>query len=223
MNEAEKSRPVRVFLCDDQAIVIEGLRAILEDVADIEVVGAAHNGHEALGGIPSARPDVVLMDLKMPQMNGIQATRAIREQFPDVRVLVLTTYDDDEWVFDAVRSGAVGYLLKDAPQEDLLKAIRDAAAGRSPVDPKVAGKILAQLARQPVQSPNERRLIDQLSEREREILRLMALGQSNAEIAMSLFLTEGTVKNYVSVILQKLGAADRTQAAVLAVRAGLAE
>jgi DNA-binding NarL/FixJ family response regulator len=208
-------------LCDDQAIVLEGLRAILSAEPGIEVAATARNGLEALAAIPNVRPDLVLMDLKMPQMNGIQATRAIREQYPGLAVLVLTTYDADEWVFDAVRAGANGYLLKDIPQEDLVRAIRDTVAGRSPIDPQVAGKILSRVARQTPAAQPELRVIEQMSEREREILRRLGLGQSNAEIAQALFLSEGTVKNYVSAILQKLGVADRTQAAVIAVRAGL--
>jgi DNA-binding NarL/FixJ family response regulator len=214
---------IRLLICDDQAIVLEGLRAILATVPEIEVVGVARNGIEAVDAAANLQPDLVLMDLKMPQMNGIQATRIIRERFPHIRVLVLTTYDLDEWVIDAIRSGASGYLLKDSPQEDLVRAIRDTAQGRSPIDPQVAGKILAHVARQPVHSAPDPRLIAQLSEREQDVLRLLARGMSNSEIAQTLFLSDGTVKNYVSVIFSKLGVSDRTQAAILALRAGLGE
>lgn len=211
---------IRLLICDDQAIVCEGLRAILEPVRQIEVVGVAHNGVAALELTRTTQPDLVLMDLKMPEMNGIQATQAIREQFPDVRVLVLTTYAEDEWMIDAVRNGAAGYLLKDAPQEDLIEAILDTVKGRSHIDPQVAGALLRHVAHLPEQVLLDRTLIGHLSEREREVLRLLATGLSNAEIAQTLFLSEGTVKNYVSAIFSKLEVADRTQAAILAIRAG---
>lgn len=211
---------IRVLICDDQQVVREGLRAMLTRSPEIQVVGEAGDGAEALALLPAARPDVVLMDLKMPGMNGILAARQIRERFPHVRVLVLTTYDADEWVFDAIRSGATGYVLKDTPVEGLTAAIRDAAAGKTPVDPAVAGKLFAHVARS---APVDMGLLAQLSEREREVLALLARGLSNAEIAQRVHLSEGTVRNYVSAILGKLGVADRTQAAVLAIRSGLVD
>lgn len=214
---------IRLLICDDQAIVCEGLRAILEPVATIAVVGVAHNGVEAIELTRTTQPDLVLMDLKMPRMNGVQATKMMREQFPAVHVLVLTTYDDDDWVMDALRAGAAGYVLKDTPQEDLLKAIWATMKGWSHIDPQVAGKLLKQVAHQPVQGVQDRTLISQLSDREREVLRLLATGLSNADIAQTLFLTDGTVKNYVSLIFSKLGVADRTQAAILAIRAGVVQ
>lgn len=216
---------IRLLICDDQAIVCEGLRAILEPVPEIEVVGVANNGLEAVNLTRTTQPDMVLMDLKMPRMNGIQATKAIREQFPDVLVLVLTTYDEDEWVIDAIRYGAAGYVLKDTPQEGLIKAIMETMKGWSHIDPQVAGKLLKQVAHQPDRVLPDGKVINQqisqLSEREREVLRLLATGLSNAEIAQTLSLSDGTVKNYVSIIFSKLGVADRTQAAILAIRAGL--
>ena len=212
---------IRLLICDDQAIVCEGLRAILEGVGYIEVVGVANNGVDAIELTRTTQPDLVLMDLKMPRMNGIQATRAIREQFPAVRVLVLTTYAEDEWVLDAVRAGSAGYVLKDTPQEDLLKAIGETMQGWSHLDPQVAGKILKHVAQQPDPVLEDRKLLSQLSEREHEVLGLLARGLNNADIAQTLFLSEGTVKNYVSIIFSKLGVADRTQAAVLAIRTGL--
>jgi two-component system, NarL family, response regulator LiaR len=212
---------IRLLICDDQAIVCEGLRAILEGVQQIEVVGIANNGVDAIELTRTTQPDLVLMDLKMPRMNGIQATKAICEQFPAVRILVLTTYDEDAWVIDAIRSGAAGYVLKDSPQEELLKAIIETMKGWSHIDPQVAGKILKQVADQGDRVLPNRKLISQLSEREREVLRLLASGLSNADIAQTLFLSDGTVKNYVSIIFSKLGVADRTQAAILAIRAGL--
>lgn len=212
---------IRVLICDDQDVVLEGLQTILKSASEIEVVGVAHDGAEALEAIPQARPDVVLMDLKMPGMNGIQATREIGNQFPGVRVLVLTTYDADEWVFDAIRSGASGYLLKDAPRQDLIAAVKGTAAGKSHIDPNVAGKLLNHISRTAVMP--ESSIADTLSERERAILKLLAHGLSNTDIAQRLYLSEGTVKNYISSILDKLGVSDRIQAAVIALRYGLAD
>lgn len=211
---------IRVLICDDQTIVCEGLRAILSTVPELTVVGTVHNGAEALQFLTTTQPDLILMDLKMPIMNGIQATKLIRETFPSVYVLVLTTYDTDEWVIDAIRSGASGYLLKDTPREDLVRAIIDTVNGRSHIDPQVAGKVLSHVAHQPSLPLPDQKLLSELSEREREILRLLARGFNNAEIAQSLFLTDGTVKNYVSTILSKLGVTDRTQAALFAMRSG---
>ena len=212
---------IRVLICDDQAIVCEGLQAILSIAQDIKVVGIANDGAQTVERIAEAQPDVVLMDLKMPVMNGVQATRLIRERHPEVRVLVLTTYDADEWVFDAVRGGASGYLLKDAPREKLIEAIRDTAVGKTPVDSNVAGKLFTQVVQGT--APPDTSIAEDLSEREREVLGLLARGMTNAEIAAALYLSEGTVRNYVSAILEKLDVADRTQAAVLALRHGLAE
>jgi DNA-binding NarL/FixJ family response regulator len=202
--------------------VCEGLRAILSTARGIEVVGAANDGAKAIEMIPETEPDIVLMDLKMPVMNGIQATRLIRKQYPQVRVLVLTTYDADEWVFDAIRGGASGYLLKDTPREKLIAAIRDTVEGKTHLDPAVAGKLFAQIAAQGAAPPNTS-IADDLSAREREVLGLLARGLTNAEIASRLYLSEGTVRNYVSSILAKLNVSDRTQAAVLALRYGLAD
>ena len=212
---------IRLLICDDQAIVCEGLRAILSTVPEVQLVGVAHNGAEAIDLIPTTRPDMVLMDLKMPIMNGVQATKIIREKFPDVRVLVLTTYEADEWVLDAIRSGASGYLLKDAPREDLVRAIIDTVNGRTYIDSQVAGKLFSHVANQPTTATLNPQLLNELSARELEILGLLGRGLNNAEIAQSLFLSEGTVKNYVSTILSKLGVTDRTQAALIAARAGL--
>lgn len=210
---------IKVLICDDQVVVREGLRAILSTARNIEVVGEAGDGDEALQEVARLGPDVVLMDLKMPVMNGVQATRAIRDHYPNTRVLVLTTFDADEWVFDAVRSGAAGYLLKDTSREGLIAAIEGTVAGKSYVDPGVAGKLLAQVSR--VAPGSHPAIIDDLTDRELDVLRLLARGLTNADIAGRLFLSEGTVRNYVSSVLAKLGVADRTQAAVLALRYGL--
>jgi DNA-binding NarL/FixJ family response regulator len=208
---------IKVLICDDQVIVCEGLTKILASDPEIKVVGVAHDGVEALAQIPGAQPDLVLMDLKMPLMNGIIATRKIREQHPKIYVLVLTTYDDDEWLFDALRSGAAGYLLKDTPPGDLIAAIKGTLAGKTFLDPNIAGKVL-ESHRSAAQKPPTN---FQFSEREYEVLRLLAQGLSNVDIAQQLYLTEGTVRNYTSDIFKKLGVADRTQAAVAAIRYGL--
>ena len=213
---------IRVLICDDQWIVCEGLEAILDADPDLEVVGTAHDGAQALELIPETRPDVVLMDLKMPLMNGVQATQKIREQYPEIKVLVLTTYGADEWVFDAIRSGAAGYLLKGTPRSELIDAVKGTAAGDTHVDPAVAGKLFACIARHPT-PPQDTTLVNALSDRELDVLRLLARGMSNAEIAEQLYLSQGTVRNYVSAILTKLDLADRTQAALLALRHGLVD
>ncbi len=212
---------IRILICDDQAIVCEGLRVIFDSDPDIEVVGMAHDGSQAIDIIPKLQPDLVVMDLKMPIMNGVQATRIIRERFASVHVLVLTTYDDDEWVFDAIRSGADGYLLKDTPRENLIAAIKDTIAGKTHVDPAVAGKLFGAI--QQSRKITDSGVADQLSEREREVLRLLAKGFTNADIAQHLYLSEGTIRNYVSEVLAKLKVADRTQAALMAVRYGLVD
>jgi two-component system, NarL family, response regulator LiaR len=210
---------MRVLICDDQAIIREGLALLLGLEPDIEVAGVVEDGAEAVAALERLAPDLVLMDLKMPGLNGIEATRQIRARFPQVRVLVLTTYDDDEWIFDAVRAGAAGYLLKDTPRAELLAAVRGTVAGKSYVDPAVAGRLLAQVADPQVRPPSQ--VASKLSERELSVLRLLAAGLSNADIAVRLYLSEGTVRNHVSAILTKLDLADRTQAAVLAIQHGL--
>jgi len=159
------------------------------------------------------------MDLKMPVMNGVEATRQIRTKYPDVKVLVLTTYDDDEWVFDAIKAGASGYLLKDTPRDEVVKAIRGTATGKTFLDPSIAGKVLKQASTHQTQPASL--ITGKLTEREKEILRLIARGLSNTDIADRLFLSEGTVRNHVSAILAKLGVSDRTQAAVIAIQHGL--
>lgn len=212
---------ITVLICDDQAVVREGLRAILKTAGDIDVVGVAQDGGEAVDLVARLSPAVALMDLKMPGLNGVQATRRIRAEHPATRVLVLTTYDADDWVFDAIRAGASGYALKDSPAEALLAAIRSTAAGQAHVDPAVAPRVLAKLAGLlPTADPEA---LHDLSERELDILRLIARGLTNADIAARLFLSEGTVRNYVSQVLSKLGVTDRTQAAVVALRHGLVE
>jgi len=212
---------IDLIICDDQEVVCQGLKAILGTAENLRVVGIANNGLEALDLIKKHKPDVVLMDLKMPIMNGIHATKEIKEKYSDTKVLVLTTYDTDAWLFDAIRNGADGYLLKDTSSETLINAIQDVHEGKTPLDSKVAGKLFHQLSRQAL--PGDTTLGQDLSKREKEILKFISHGMTNAEIAQNLFLSEGTVRNYVSRILEKLQVDDRTQAAVLALRFGFVE
>jgi DNA-binding NarL/FixJ family response regulator len=210
---------MKVIICDDQAIVRDGLVMLLKLEPDIEVAGTAGDGAEAVEMVADKRPDLILMDLKMPIMNGVEATRQIRMKYPEVKVLVLTTYADDEWVFDAIQAGASGYLLKDTPREGLIKAVRGTVTGKTYVDPSVAGKVLDQVSSHQTQPATL--ITSKLTEREIEVLRLIARGLSNADIADQLFLSDGTVRNHVSAILAKLGVSDRTQAAVIAIKHGV--
>jgi DNA-binding NarL/FixJ family response regulator len=212
---------IRVLICDDQEVVREGLRSILGTAPGIEVVALAENGARAVELFERHRPDVVLMDLNMPVMNGIQATRRLRDKYPDARILALTTYDADEWVFDIIRAGAAGYLLKDTPRADLIRAIEGTANGLTFVDPNVAGKLFARVSGGGIAS--DAALAAELSVRERDVVKLLTRGLNNADIAQRLHLSEGTVRNYVSSIFDKLGVADRTQAALIALRHGLGE
>ena len=215
--------PVRVLLVDDQALFREALATLLEVRPEIDVVGEAGNGAEALDRVAELRPDVVLMDLHMPVLDGVGATRRLRVEHPAVRVLALTTFDDDEDVFSALRAGAVGYLLKDVNSDRLVEALLAAQRGESVLQPSVAAKVVARFARLPEDdaAPRPQPLVVPLSDRELEVLRLLADGSSNREIAGALFLAEGTVKNHVTNVLAKLGARDRTQAALRARGLGL--
>src|SRR5215510_3509845 len=213
---------IKILLVDDQPLYREGLRTLLSIHPDFDVVGEANNGQEAINLVRSTGASVVLMDLQMPILDGVAATRRLHDEQPDCRVIVLTTFDDDEMVFDGLRAGAVGYLLKDAPSEKLAEAIRVAARGETFLQPSVAAKVVAEFARLTRKAfETSNAFSEPLSERELEILRLIAKGASNREIASALFLAEGTVKNHVTNILGKLGVRDRTQAAIKAKDIGL--
>jgi DNA-binding NarL/FixJ family response regulator len=214
---------IRVLLVDDQALFREGLETLLSVHDDIQVVGQASNGQEAVEVAAKVQPDVVLMDVRMPVLDGVRATRLLKQALPKCRVIVLTTFDDDEYVFDALRTGAVGYLLKDVASARLVEAIRATARGESILEPSVAAKVIAEFTRvsSMVPSAQMEQLVEPLSERELEILAWIARGHSNKEIASQLFIAEGTVKNHVTHILGKLGVRDRTQAALKARELGL--
>jgi len=208
-----------VIICDDQALVREGLEMLLGLDQDIEVVATAENGFDALKLVEQQTPHLVLMDLKMPVMNGIEATREIRRKHPQVKVLVLTTYDHDDWLFDAIRAGASGYLLKDAKREEIIRAIKGTLDGKTYLDPKIAGKVMDNVISD--RKIASSRLREALTDREWDVLSELAKGFTNSEIAEHLHLSEGTVRNHVSAILTKLNLTDRTQAAILAVKHGL--
>ena len=208
---------VRVLVVDDQVLFREALVTLLGARPEVEVVGEAGDGQQALERAAALQPDVVLMDLHMPVLDGIATTRRLRVEQPGVRVLALTTFDDDEDVFAALRAGALGYLLKDVSSARLVEAVLSAARGESVLQPSVAAKVVARFAQlDDAPRPRSQPLVVPLSERELDVLRLLADGCSNREIAAALFLAEGTVKNHVTNVLGKLGARDRTQAALRA-------
>jgi NarL family two-component system response regulator LiaR len=209
---------IRVLIVDDHEIVRKGIRALLATKRDIQVVGEARDGAEAVTLAQSLQPDVILMDLMMPKMNGIQATRAITDGQPAARVLVLTSFAADEQVFPAIKAGALGYLLKDSGPQELVQAIRQVYRGEPSLDPAVARKVLSELS-----APPQKPLTpDPLTARELEVLRLVAQGKSNREIAGQLVIAEETVHTHVSNILNKLHLASRTQAALYALKEGIA-
>jgi DNA-binding NarL/FixJ family response regulator len=217
---AEKS--IRILLVDDQTMFRDGMRVLLSTQSDFQIVGEAADGEQAIHKAAALHPDVVLMDLRMPVLDGAAATRRLRAAQPDVRVIVLTTFDEDAAIFDGLRAGATGYLLKDAPTEKLYEAIRAAARGESFLQPSVASRVVAEFARLSERSPDSiQALLDPLSTRELEILRLLAGGATNREIALQLFIAEGTVKNHVTNIFSKLDVTDRTRAAIKARELGL--
>lgn len=212
---------IRVLLVDDQALFREGLHTLLSVQPGLEIVGEAGNGEEALRMATALQPDVILMDMQMPVLDGPAATRELKSRHPGIKVIVLTTFDDDESVFEGLRAGAVGYLLKDTPSARLVEAIRMAARGESFLEPSVAAKVVAEFARLSPRPTGAEALAEPLSEREIEVLRMIAGGASNREIAAGLVIAEGTVKNHVTNILAKLGVSDRTEAAVKAKNLGI--
>jgi DNA-binding NarL/FixJ family response regulator len=203
---------IHVLLVDDQDIFRQGLAALLSVEADLQVIGEAKNGSEAVALSQILQPHVILMDVRMPICDGVQATREIHQRYPWIRILVLTTFDDDEYILQSLQMGALGYLLKRTPSQDIAAAIRSVAQGYSQLGPTIALKVFSQLKSTPTSSPD----LDQLSKREIEVLRLVGQGRNNQEIAQDLYLSEGTVKNYVTQILQKLEMRDRIQAALWA-------
>jgi DNA-binding NarL/FixJ family response regulator len=213
---------IRILLVDDQRLLREGLHILLELEPDLVIAGEADDGEAALEAYAELRPDVVLMDVRMPGMDGVEATWRLRERWPKARIVILTTFDDDEYVFEGLRAGAMGYLLKDVSGHDLAQAVRTVAAGGALIAPSVAAKVVAEFSRlAPPARGADAGLAEPLSEREVEILRLLAGGLTNREIAQRLSLAEGTVKNYVTNVLGKLGARDRTQASIRARKLGL--
>jgi DNA-binding NarL/FixJ family response regulator len=212
---------IRVLVADDQSMVRAGFRMLLADEQDIEVVAEAENGREAVEKTARFNPDVILMDIRMPELDGLEATRRILAEDNGARILILTTFDLDEYVYEALSAGASGFVLKDDSPEQLLAAIRTVAAGDALLSPTVTKKVIKQFARHPRPAPPKE--LGELSERERDVFRLMAEGMSNSEIGQALFISETTVKTHVTHILQKLNLRDRVQAVVLAYQTGVFE
>ena len=211
---------IRVLLADDEELVRTGLRLILESESDIEVVAEASNGRIAVERARTVQPDVVLLDIRMPEVDGLEATRLLLGGGSPARVVILTTFDLDQYVYDALQAGASGFLLKDAPAQQLVSAVRAAAAGDALLAPSVTRRLITEFARRGPRVAAS--ALQALTERELEVLKLLALGLSNAEIASRLYIAEGTVKTHVARLLTKLGVRDRVQAVVLAYRTGLA-
>jgi NarL family two-component system response regulator LiaR len=216
--------PARILIADDHDLVREGLRAVLNGEADLEVVGEAKDGQEALKMCRSLKPDLVLMDVRMPKSDGLEATRAIKEQMPKVSVVMVTMHENPDYLLEAIRAGAAGYILKDAEGERLVGAVRRTLSGESPLEEELAMRLLRSLVREKEQSlgPPSEPLALTLTAQEREVLRLLALGQTNRQIAQSLLYSVSTVKAHVRSTISKLGVSDRTQAAVRAIQLGLA-
>ncbi|MEI6442524.1 MAG: response regulator transcription factor [Nostocales cyanobacterium ELA583] len=206
---------ITILLVDDQSLIRQGLKALLELETDIEIVGEAENGQIAINLVKELQPNVILMDIRMPIMDGVAATKEISHHFPHSKILILTTFDDDEYVKAAIQNGAMGYLLKDTPSEELAVAIRAVDKGYSQLGPGIVKKLMTQFLGTPPQLSVPANLAE-LTPREKEVLRLIAIGDNNREIAQKLYISEGTVKNHVTNILNRLNLRDRTQAAILA-------
>lgn len=213
---------INVLLVDDQKLVRQGIQVLLETEEDIRVIGQAGDGQEALDMAARLKPDVILMDIRMPVMDGVTATRELSQRFPQIGVIILTTFDDDEYIFEGLKAGARGYLLKDISSEDMAAAVRTVAAGGALIQPSITRKVLAEFSRLSTRPQSKADgLIDPLTERELDVLRALAQGLSNREIADKLVITEGTVKNHVSNLIAKLNVRDRTQAILKAQELGL--
>jgi NarL family two-component system response regulator LiaR len=223
MNDQTTPDSIRVFIVDDHAIVRDGIRSLLATEPDIEVIGEAKNGREAVSKVPGYQPDVILMDLMMPEMDGVEAIGHILSNQPEARILVLTSFATDDKVFPAIKAGAMGYLLKDTDSDELITAIHQVNRGESSLNPKIARKLLQELSvSKPSPSTTRTPSVDPLTERELDVLKLVAKGKSNNEIGENLFISEGTVRTHVSNILSKLHLASRTQATLYALKEGLA-
>jgi DNA-binding NarL/FixJ family response regulator len=213
---------IRLLIADDQALVRAGFRKILESEPGLAVVAEADDGLAAVGAAARSRPDVVLMDIRMPRLDGIEATRRIVERSADrLRVLMLTTYGLDEYVYEALRAGASGFLLKDVPPEELIAGVKLVAAGEALLDPSVTRAVIEEFVRRSPAPPKPANELDELTERELEVLKLLARGQSNAEIAQTLVVSDATAKTHVAHVLMKLGVRDRVQAVIYAYESGL--
>ncbi len=219
----ERPETIRVLIADDQALMRTGFRMILDAEEDIEVVGEAIDGADAIRQFERVRPDVVVMDVRMPAMDGIRATERLTRSDPRARVLILTTFDLDEYVYEALRAGASGFLLKDRPSEELVSAVRVIAAGEALLAPSITRRLIQEFAKRPRTAATDHLGLDELTPREREVLVLMAHGLSNADIARSLHVAETTVKTHVGRVLQKLRLRDRAQAVVLAYESGIVQ
>ncbi len=219
---------IKVLLADDQMLIRQGIQLLLEIEPDIKVVGQAANGKEVLDQVEALHPEVVLMDVRMPEVDGVEATRELTKRFPEVKVIILTTFEDDETVFEGLKAGARGYLLKDISSEDMAAAVRKVEAGQALIEPRITGKVLAEFSRlaaandaHPASKGVPAGLSIALTEREKEVLNALSQGLSNREIAELLVITEGTVKNHVSSLIDKLGVRDRTQAILKGQELGL--
>jgi NarL family two-component system response regulator LiaR len=221
MTEVNPTAVIKVLIVDDHAIVRDGIRSLLSTIPDIDVIGEASDGTKAVTSAYRLQPDIILMDLVMPEMDGIEATRQIIDHNPDARILVLTSFSTDDKIYPAIKAGALGYILKDSDSEELVRSIREVERGESSIDPKIARKLLKEMSEPPPQ-PKQTSLVEPLTEREEEVLKLVAQGKSNQEIAEQLVISEGTVRAHVSNILGKLHLASRTQATLYALRKGLA-
>jgi DNA-binding NarL/FixJ family response regulator len=212
---------VRVLIVDDDDLMRAGLRGVLSSDASIEVVGEASDGRDAVYRTRLLQPDVVLMDVRMPDLDGISATRELLEAFPEVRVVIVTTFEQDDYIFGALRAGASGFLLKRTRPEELVAAVHTVAAGDSLLSPSVTSRVIERMARQPAPDVTRDARLDELTPREREVLELVARGMSNGEIAAALIVEESTVKTHLRRVLAKLGARDRVQAVIFAYESGL--